>query len=312
MSLSGEDCQLFRWLFFLLSSVPYSQTIRVPQVVRNIPFEDIRPNTRLAGNVIATYKTSSLHNLCIFLCYKNSTCRSINYCGAQICELNSDDIFSTVHGSKLLRNGLDCKYYGMKRNHGPNCEEGGKRINVQEGDISEKCATVLEKQVDRHWGAWEPFNTDNVSDWIRADVRAPIVEAAHGGSLGDDKDIRVFEWYRWFQTQATWDESVTKCSDVGGKLFSAINGTTEQLDFISKKIGFQHCWMGIYTEDHIVWKDTEGNAIPLDLFIWEGKEPDNRDDEQFCIVNKYAPKSNAYYLGDQRCKLTRRFMCDML
>ena len=58
----------------------------------------------------------------------------------------------------------------------------------------------------------------------------------------------------------TWEEAKENCVSMGGKLFSKIDGTRQQVNFLFNKVGGNH-WLGIYTVDHKTWIDTDGNSI---------------------------------------------------
>ena len=72
--------------------------------------------------------------------------------------------------------------------------------------------------------------------------------------------------------RSTWYDAQQHCINLGGKLFSRVNGTVEQLVFLRQKMNEQTHWLGIYTEDHSEWKNTDGEIVPSDLLVWSTGE----------------------------------------
>ena len=64
-----------------------------PKSRRLIEFEDVRSNAYLTGSLIKGYYGVTKRQ-CSLLCARVRLCRSFNFCGRQICELNQDDVFS--------------------------------------------------------------------------------------------------------------------------------------------------------------------------------------------------------------------------
>ena len=136
-------------------------------------------------------------------------------------------------------------------------------------------------------------------------------DAAHGGDVGEVSSERMVSWYKWVHSEKTWEEARAYCWALGGKLFAAVNGTTVQLDFLFAKIGFKAFWTGIHTEDHVLWKDTEGNAVPHHLIVWKKNQP-NGGLEQCCVANVPNFENQRFYLDDQKESRNYASVCDML
>ena len=67
-----------------------------------------------------------------------------------------------------------------------------------------------------------------------------LYDAAHGGKINEENSERLEAWYKWQKlSKKTWEEARAHCWALGGKLFADVNGTTEQLDFLTAKMAFQ-------------------------------------------------------------------------
>ena len=141
--------------------------------------------------------------------------------------------------------------------------------------------------------------------------RTMVYDAAHGGEVGEEGSVRMVAWYKWVLSGTSWEKAREHCKALGGKLFAAVNGTTEQLDFLSAKIGFKAHWIGIHTEDFVIWKDTEGNTIPHHLLVWQENQPESVL-EKCCVANAYNLERQKFYLDNQKGYLSHVSVCDML
>ena len=80
------------------------------------------------------------------------------------------------------------------------------------------------------------------------------------------------EWYKFVRENKTWYEARKYCKDLGGKLFSNLNGTFSQLEFLSNKLG--SCgWIGGEKLGGSHWRTADGKSIPSENIVWAEGEP---------------------------------------
>ena len=140
-------------------------------------------------------------------------------------------------------------------------------------------------------------------EWKKVEMREVILEASHGGIANGDTD-RIVEWYQWINQKKNFANAQNHCVQLGGNLFSKVDGTSEQLAFFHQKMGYARHWLGIYTEDHLVWKNVQEETVPQNL-IWAGPNPDNYNGNQYYV-------SNNKKLDDVNAGAPLKFFCDML
>ena len=80
---------------------------------------------------------------------------------------------------------------------------------------------------------------------------------------------QVLQWFHWVRQKKTWDQAKTYCESMGGKLFSDIDGTEDQLNWLVTKMGENH-WVGIYrkTDGASDWFTTEDELLESSLLNW--------------------------------------------
>ena len=81
-----------------------------------------------------------------------------------------------------------------------------------------------------------------------------------------------------------------------------MNGTTEQLHFLVDKVGPYEFYLGIYTDDDVIWRDMKGNPIPAEKLIWNLNEPSG--DENVVLVESTA-------LNDVQDWRKKKSVCDL-
>ena len=115
--------------FSLLSiTVKVSFTSRkFPSAARFLVILAILQGKRLEGSVIESQRVHS-RKLCAMECSKKRTCRSYNFCGLRKCQLNSEDVYSTLSGDDLITNDPNCLYVEMRKDFWPSCEEKGQKV----------------------------------------------------------------------------------------------------------------------------------------------------------------------------------------
>ena len=236
---------------------------------RSTMFEERKENKRLKDAVVEIiYVTSK--QLCSMACNSHPQCLSINFCGYNKCEKNSDDVYSTTAGVANLVDNLGCNYFGMTKKDGPDCRKNGQFVDSN--TLNDKCK-ISTKRINREWGPWETAIMDTATDFRKYEIRKLVIDDAHGGDPGNLESERVFEWMKFVHETKAWDDAQKFCIQLGGKLFSKVNGTEEQLDFCFQKLDYNSNWLGIHTDDHIVWVDTNGVIIQPDLLVWALANP---------------------------------------
>ena len=81
-----------------------------------------------------------------------------------------------------------------------------------------------------------------------------------------------------------WNEAKSNCIALGGKLFSDLDGTEFQLRSLQSLMSPGNSyWVGIYSDDHVVWKTSEEKVVTDDLLNWKPNEPNNVEGEEFHV-----------------------------
>ena len=295
------------FLFFHLLFYSFQGNKERPVAVRSINWEDVVRNERLSGTKIAKlFHVSSAH--CAFRCGRIPHCRSFNYCRSQICELNSDDVFSIGADQFRMEHSRDCFYQGMLRNDMPNCMESRAGTVKDIRDNYPGYCQINQKRVDRKWSSWERIKVDNSTDYIISDRREMIKDYAHGGEVGSDDKKRVHQWLRWVRVDKSWPVAKQNCQDLGGKLFSNVNGTKEQLEFLIEKLDISVHWLGIYREmDSTAWITTDGVTVSADELFWKPGNVQPKMDNSHRYVTNYDKNLHS---GDAYQPVAS--VCDML
>ena len=96
---------------------------------RSIIFEDFRAESALGGFFIDQVPSITVAG-CVLLCLALPNCLSINFCGLQLCQLNSGDIHSV---QAFLQEVSTCRYLGMKTDMKTECQEKGVIQTIREG-----------------------------------------------------------------------------------------------------------------------------------------------------------------------------------
>ena len=78
---------------------------------------------------------------------------------------------------------------------------------------------------------------DTNNEWKETQTRNELLRPAHGGKSPEGSPHRVISWLLWVRQLKTWSEAETYCREQKGILFWKVDGTKEQLDFLSDKLG---------------------------------------------------------------------------
>ena len=285
---------LIRFLFLLSPSVEH-----IPLAQRTTGFSDYIPNKKFSGFVIQTFtKTTFTH--CAHLCLFTAECISFNHCNSLRCELNSADVFAS---NTNFEDSPICNYFGMPKDDKPFCSEKGVMRSVQD-DSSENICKINGKRQDSKLSDWTVLlEIDNSKELKRVRERKCSGTVAHGGLNTCEKDVlEVMEWVKFVHNAVFWQEAVDYCENIGGQLFYNINGTLEQLQFFASKFTRAY-FIGLWTEDYVIWKTLDGKVVPGELLFWAPNEPGG-------IENRMA----AYDLGliDVKNPYKAEILCDVI
>ena len=288
-------------LFFALGRFIWAKN-----VFHSSAYEDIYKGKRLNKTPIDTLDLNSASK-CGFACNKNSQCRSFVFCGERSCELNTEDVHSTTEGDLILQNDNNCVYFGMKQVSTPLCHEDGQYVNIQ-SDIHEGECDIHEKRVDMQWKSIERAVIDNATEFKIITETTIYVSTTHGG-LSDRNVVEgnFTRWLKFIKNKLNWTAAKKNCLLLKGKLFYDMDGTDSQLAFLSQKMGGETHWLGIYTEDHKIWKSIEGTTISNDTLKWIPGQPNNHKNRQFYVTNV---KNGG--LNDVRHNHLFESVCDMV
>ena len=285
-----------------------------PSIFRSTAFENPINEKRLdAGKVIETRREAS-RTKCALACSKNDDCLSFGFCAETSCELYSEDIFSTEHGENILEEDANCKYFGMKKKSKPICQQDGVFADIQSDDGNSTDCLIGGKRVDREWGQWGGNEiVDDPPDWKIVNKRETLVDAAHGGihDLADSE--RALEWIKFVDQEMTWEDAKANCETLGGTLFSRVDGTEDQLEFLLQKMNGKRHWLGICTENHKVWKSVTGDVIDPTLLYWKTGQPNNVEKQQKYVAN-YPAWGKVLFTGlaDDQNSRAKGSVCEML
>ena len=279
-----------------------------PKAIQYAPFEETNNGARFTHGIVQSL-TGYTKNGCALACNRLSICRSFNFRNRATCELNSDDTFSVENAQTFLTEVSNSEYTEMKKNSRPLCQENGLLVDIKNDDVTRVCR-INEKRVDGQWGLWSfDYNEDEPSNWKEFHRRQRLIEPAHGGIGGETNELKVVSWFKWVKTPKNFRDAKDYCIQKGGKLFSQVDGTKNQLDFFHQKLGETH-WLGIYTTDHKIWRDIDGEAIGDQRLVWANEQPNNKGGKQYGVVNLL--KSDRVYLGDVQYSGQYFSVCDMV
>ena len=159
---------------------------------------------------------------------------------------------------------------GMGKVAQPFCQDGDYFIPItNDAYIGDYCA-IRPKRVDAVWGPWGEIVTpvDNETHFKQVEGRNLRRPAAHGGKT-EGSNERLVTFIKWVKEKKTWSDAVDNCLLIGGKLFANLDGSTTQLDFFFQHLDMKSHWLGVYTTNHEVWLDTEGNEVDNSVLHWD-------------------------------------------
>ena len=250
----------------------------MPQAKRLLQFDDFKPDTFLES-AHSEMKFGVSSTQCGMLCSSSYHCRSFNICNRRICELNQDDVFSIgVKKQHLLVKKKGCNYHGMRKDFAPICDPNSA------DPCSDLCGTGG-KPVDRVW-LWDDSVKTNVTneEVVKYKGDEVLVDFAHGGNPGT-RTIEVLGRLKIFKSLTKWTDAKSVCSLQGGKLFSDLDGTSEQLELLVKAQDGMSFWLGLQlTAAKQGYSDVTGFVIPDEKIVWADSQPNKGDYEDYLFV----------------------------
>ena len=239
LSTFKKNTLVISWLSLMLAG---SLCEKQPVARQTIPFENVRLNEVLNAEFLLSRYFKTTRVQCIQKCLLSPECLSVNFCESGKCELNSEDVHSenAVMEEKKL-----CRYLGMKVSGKMSCEEKGIQILADEIPNKSKCKSAG-KQHENFWGEWRHIvEIDTIEEWKKVNKRECVVNTAHAPSTcnGTLSEVEIMEWYRFVHEFKSWTHAMLGCRELGGELFSNLNGNASQLEFLYDKLG--GCgWLG--------------------------------------------------------------------
>ena len=121
-------------------------------------------------------------------------------------------------------------------------------------------------------------------------------------------------WLLFVAAKKNWNDAKTDCELLGGKLFSDLDGTASQLEFIVSKFGFTPMWLGVHRENAASeqWIEIDGKAVPDNKLVWGPNEKNPEPDlgDQLRVV-LWSVNNELRYLHDDAGLHENSFLCDL-
>ena len=282
-------------------------TSTLPKSVNSMGFEDVFAGQKLVAELLESLVVVS-ETKCALACNKNEWCRSFNFCGADTCELNVHDIYSSYQATTLLTVAPNCKYVGMRKASVPVCSEHGVFATTMDDAPSGVCR-LNNKRVDMEWRWADPIIVDIPGEWRHVDEFYMVKDVAHGGIAIPGTPVRQETWVRFTDDVMQFNEARDYCINLGGDLFSNLDGSMDQLQFFRDRLVNKIHWLGIVRDSAEVWKTVEGEVIGPERLLWGSGQPDNWGNNENNVVSGFFGFPT---LTDVNMYSWASVMCDML
>ena len=203
----------------------------------------------------------------------------------------------------------------MKRSSFPICYQKAIEQNIQDDDNPGFCR-INEKRIDREWGPWvAEIVVETEKEFKEIEKKQIVVDIAHGGKTGVDPIERTIKWLLFVPERKNWNDAKVHCESLGGKLFSDLDGTEEQLNFIVETFGYVPMWFGVHRESaaSTQWVTIDGKLVPDDKILWGSGNPDDPEPDmgEATCVTMWASPGVLKHLHDEANIQKHEILCDL-
>ena len=139
--------------------------------------------------------------------------------------------------------------------------------NIQDDSNAGNCG-INQKRVDDYFGPPEKKTDLKNREYRMYNFRKHVSVRAHGGITLDVETVEYIFWFIKGPDRMSWNEARDFCEEIGGKLFSNLDGSKAQLDSIYDLEEMSY-WLGVYTDVEIQenqWKTVEGKLLDSKKF----------------------------------------------
>ena len=125
---------------------------------------------------------------------------------------------------------------GMHQHFIPICKEND--------DWSPSGCGTNHKKVDREWSNWKERTNITGDDFCKYRQKELIVHEAHGCLQGEDPSRIILQHLKIVKDHLDWSNATSNCDEIGGKLFSNLDGTLDQIEMLLDLQGNESFWLG--------------------------------------------------------------------
>ena len=256
---------------------------KLPLASREVAFEDFEIKTKIPGHQLNKLFHSS-KSLCATYSLKQPDCRSFGFCPPKTCVLYSGDVFSNISNTQRDEN---CDYLGMRKDDSPQCMERGGNRNIQNDDDPNFCAINLKRQ-DSEWTSWSEEETlSGIKFQFKKARLRECFPAAHGGfsqETCNGTQMQITRWLKFIPEKSGFDEAAKTCGESSGQLAQDFSGDPMQLDFYYPSLGNECFWIGVKTDDPLVW-DIAGGQTSHSRLVWGDNQPGKATGKDRVVAN---------------------------
>ena len=272
----------FRFIIILVSLKEVNNLVplKVPFAQRSMMFGDIRRGLGL-GNLEIKLHVRVTQIYCSQLCLQSEKCQSFNFFESGRCQLNSGDAHSE---HAIFGNPSNSIYVGMRIDDTVVCAVRG--IPMSNNDNSDKnWCRVKEKFHQSNWTDGSRFVEVDTDDEWKVNLRKHCLKlTAHSKNcVANKNESTVIEWLKFIHEKKTWHAARDYCMEIHGTLFYKVNGTLDQLRFLSEKTK-DLTWIGVHTNDKVQWNNADDSvAIPEESGLALVSTQKNPNRSQLCV-----------------------------